>query len=496
MQDFAALIQACESDIRLGRSQDAARRLNSVNPYKVPRDWRLPVANLCRRTGQIASGLKLLLPIVYAEFNRKAEPPSARELAEYAVLLLRSGSVAEALRTLERVDVKQVPEAYLYRAFAHFARWDYPEAVPNLEKYLHFQLAPYAELVGRVNLAAALVATTRYQEALELLNVIIEKAKASGAVRLLGNSLELRAQIHIDWADYKSARANLNEAASLFSADPSVSQAFVTKWLAVIDGLETGSTERLMAFRSESLQRKDWESVRESDLFISKIAFDRQRFEHLYFGTSFPYYRKMIERYVGYKITSNEFLFGDPLGLRMDLVSGRVEGLETEIPGKNMHRLIAGLLRDFYRPRSLGGIFDEVFPGEHFNIFHTPDRIHQLMRRTRIWLRENSIPIEIAEDHGTYRLVISGPFAFRIPLEVRAKESEELQFQRVREAFARKGRFSAREAREKLGLPKSSFNRLIHWAIAHGRIQISGASTSTIYEFVDSVGDGELKAAA
>lgn len=496
MENYEALIQACESDIRLGRAQYAVRRLNTVNAYKVPRQWRLPIANLCRRTGQVALGLKLLSPAVYAEYNRKADPPSARELAEYSVLLLRSGSVAEALRTLDRVDHRQVPEAFLYRAFAHFARWDYPDAIPNLESYLQSKLSPYAELVGRVNLAAALVATTRYKQALEVLNQNIDLARSSGAARLLGNCLELRAQIRIDWDDYGQAKSDLNEAAAHFEGDPSASRAFVSKWLAVIDGLETHSIERLLAFRSESLNRKDWENVRESDLFISKIAFESQRFEHLYFGTSFPFYRSMIERYVGREVRSGEFIFGDPLGPRMDLSSGRIQGTDSEIPGKNMHRLIAGLMRDFYRPRSLGGIFSEVFPGEHFNIFHTPDRIHQLMRRTRIWLRDQKIPVKIVEDRGTYRLAISGSFAFRIPMEVRAKDTDELQFERVRRAFAAKSRFSAREAREKLGLPKSTFNRLVRWALEHGRIRVSGASTATQYELLGPIEGEELKSAA
>lgn len=469
----------------MSRAQDAAKRLSILNPYKVPRVWRLPIANLCRRVGLIAFGLKILSPVIYAEFNRKASQPTVKEVAEYAVLLLRSGSVIESLLTLERVNGNEVPEAMLYRAFAHFARWEYPEAIPSLEAYLKSDLTPYASMVGRVNLAAALVATRNYGRAETLLNQNIEDARAMGATRLLGNNLELRSQIFIDHGEYQRARGDLHEAEALLRNDPSMSRSFVEKWFAVIDGLEGRGSERLRKFRAESKARGEWENVREADLFLSKIAFTAEVFEHLYFGSPFPYYRQMIEHYVGRRPTSLEYVLGDQHASNViNISTGKIEEQDQAIPGKNMHRMVACLVKDFYRPRSLGGLFSEVFSGDHFNIFHSPDRVHQLLRRTRIWLKQEGLPLEIVEDRGHYSLKIIGPVAFRMALEVRAQLNEEVLFQEVQAVFMNQGSFTAREAREKLGLAKTSFNRIIQWAVSEGHLRSKGTSSKTMYEFV------------
>ncbi|NJL25367.1 MAG: hypothetical protein HC902_09435 [Calothrix sp. SM1_5_4] len=491
---FDSLVESCEAAIRAGQAPEAARLLNTVSPHKVPRVWRLKLANLCRRSGQVSLGMKFLSGLIHAQYGRRKIEPTSGELAEYAVLLLRSGAVIESLRTLEKVDTAQVPEALLYKAFAHFARWEYPQSIPHLDAYLRHPLAPYAELVGRVNLAAALVATTDYVRAAEVLSRNIEQARNMGASRLLGNCHELRAQIHIDLGEYAKAREDLNTAAQVFKSNDSPGGIFVEKWLAVIEGMEEGRADRLEFFRSRAQNRQDWESVREADLFLNKIRFRKDEFDHLYFGSPRAFYREMITRYTGRRPDSETYVYGRRGGSLMDIATGKVLDREGgEIPGRNMHLLMAALTRDFYRPRSMGGLFAEVFPGDHFNIFNSPDRLHQVLRRTRLWLRENSIPVRIEEDRGAYRLNFTGDFAFVVPLEVRAKDGAELALEKLSHIYPGPKEFSAREARELLGMPKTSFNRFIKWALENGKLRSFGKSTATLYHLAPEVLAGGIR---
>jgi hypothetical protein len=144
MKQYAALIQTCESEIRQGNSHGASKRLKSLNPGEVPLEWRLPLAQICRRSGLYSLGLKLLFRLIHVETKKSVRPCTGAELAEYSILLLRSGVRQEALDRLNRIDTVEVPEARLYRAFCLFGRWEYPAAVAELECYLKASLSRWS----------------------------------------------------------------------------------------------------------------------------------------------------------------------------------------------------------------------------------------------------------------------------------------------------------------------------------------------------------------
>src|ERR1700733_10740567 len=104
MNQFETLIAFCDSAIRDGKSREAAKQLSHIKPMRVPRQWRLPLAKICRRAGLYSMGLRLLDRVVnQGESRRQSYPATPIEITEYAALLLRSGAVPEALRKLERL---------------------------------------------------------------------------------------------------------------------------------------------------------------------------------------------------------------------------------------------------------------------------------------------------------------------------------------------------------------------------------------------------------
>src|SRR4051812_45789308 len=113
MNDFRVLIQSCEEAIRSGKLSQAIAYLTAINTAAVPREFRLPIARLCRRTLLVALGLRLLTPIIYPTQKKFNVIPTPEELAEYAVLLQRQGSNREALAILSQISFRQVPDVLL-----------------------------------------------------------------------------------------------------------------------------------------------------------------------------------------------------------------------------------------------------------------------------------------------------------------------------------------------------------------------------------------------
>ena len=481
MKSLTDLLQECEADLRAGQGQQVAKRLAKLNSAKVPREYRLRLANICRRAGLIAVGLRLLSPVIHSETDRNNSDATSEELAEYAVLLQRSGALEEALSTLGRVDTDAVPAALLYRAFCRFNRWQYEEAIPDLKDYLKNPPSDYMKIVGQVNLAAALLATDRIDEAQRTLAQVIESARAQGFSRLVGNSLEMRAQVHITKNDFAQAKSDLDEAMSLFGPEQTLDHLFVRKWKAVLASIESSSPLPLMEFRQAAQAQRDWESVREADLFALKIQFDKDKLDHLYFGTPFGSYRERVRRKLGTAPEETSYIFGKPGSPTLDLLTGEIEGFPHLTAGGKVHQCLEILTRDFYRPISLGGLFAELFPWEYFEIDSSPNRVHQIIRRTRRWLEDARLPMEVIEDASHYSVRITGDFALLVPLERGSVEWHELQLQKLRSTTSALDAFSASEARTKLGLSVASFKRLASWALEHGKFEKLGAGCATLY---------------
>lgn len=468
--------------IRAGRTAQAAKELHQLNTAKVPREWRLPLANLCRRAGLLNTGMRLLTPIVHPDRAKAGEVLATNaELAEYGVLLHRIGATREALHTLEKVNTAEVPDALLFRSFCHFSEWEYDGATKALEAYTAQAPSGYMNFVARVNLASAYVGGERFEEALELLARNIEEAKANSYSRLQGNCHELRAQVHLQRREFTQAREELKAAGLLLGTNQTFDQFFVRKWSAIADGLENGDVTPVLAFREEAHARGDWESVREADRYALSIQFDESRFQHLMFGTPFESYRERICRQLGRELKQTKFLFGDLQAPVMDVSTGRVNEGSGLAAGRKCHQLIEVLLRDLYRPQRLGALFAELCPGEHFNLFSSPDRVHQLIRRTRRWIEAENLPIEIQEAKGFYSLKMTGPFAFILPLNRQPVDTMSQHFQKLCSNFKPEQVFTAREARGAIALPRSSFQLFINWAIEKGHVERFGSQRDTCY---------------
>jgi tetratricopeptide (TPR) repeat protein len=476
MNPFETLIHSCDAFIRGGKPREAARLLSQIKPIRVPREWRLPLAKICRRTGQYSMGLRLLDRLVNEKPMWPEASATAAETTEYAALLLRSGAVNEALRTLSHVDAHAAPEAYLISAFTHFARWEFAEAIPSLESYLECELSPDAALVGRSNLAFARSECGQFEQASLLTDQNIELAKERGHFHLENYNHALRGQIHIEEGNFVLARAAVDLALRDVDSGSNSTHFFAHKLKLIVDGLESKSLAPFAELRKLSEAHRQWNALREADLYSLRVCFEEPRFLHLYFGSPLPGFRERIWRELRRRPDQETYILGPESAPCFDLASGEIDGQDGLRANFTCHRLIEVLLRDFYQPKQIAGLHAALFPEEHFNISSSPDRVHQIIRRTRRWLEEKQIPVIVFCEHEFYSLKICGSFSFRVSREHGPVDSHLLQVQRLRNALADRPIFSAAHIRRELGISTTSVHRFLRKAIEAGDLERIGPS--------------------
>ncbi len=253
-ENFAKLLENLEALVRSGKISEVKAELNALNGQRIPADLRLSFASLGRRVGLNNFALRILTP------NIRNRSQSAEELAEYAVLLQRTGSIDEALKILRGLDSLRHPQVLLYLSYCYFNRWEYTESLPLLREFVRAEMPEYRKDVGRVNLAAALVASSEVREALDVLSDIERRAQASGMQRLQGNAHEIRAQALLQLGEIDAAATELDRAHALLSSGQGVAELNVRKWRAVVNAFRSKDPEPLQTFRAEATASRDWEA--------------------------------------------------------------------------------------------------------------------------------------------------------------------------------------------------------------------------------------------
>lgn len=494
MNHYENLIAQFESEIRAGRPQIVIRYMTRLNAARVPRKYRRPFANICRRTGLFSIGMRLLSSIVYAKRASLDQQPSAAEIAEYAVLLTRVGALNEAAKLLQTVDLQSTPEALLYRAFICFTRWDFEAAIPLLQDYVQSPLTPYAQLVGRVNLAYGFVGANLIDQAQAQIQENIEVATRERHERLRSNSYEMLARMYVQQGSLDEASAALNTAVQNIGPESRSELLQANKWRAIIEGMRLGSTEPLWKFKA-GLAPRDAEIVRELDQFALRIQFDQERFNYLLFGTNSHAFRASLCRGLKRFPQQSVFRLGPSSGPCLNLRTGEIDGRPVLDAGRKCHQLVNVLLRDFYRPLQLGEIFSEMFPGEHF-LTTSANRLHQLLFRTREWIREEKLPIEIVNVEDCYSVRTTGPFSFLIPLLHAPVEGYHQTWDKLLQLYPGVEIFDPKEARDRLKISRTTFFRFARWATESGKLIKIGSYNTARYRIVGQAASIEEKPAA
>lgn len=478
-------VQHWDGEIRAGRGRGVAEELSRLDVGEIPRRWLWPIAKIARRTGCFVLGLKILSPVIHPHKRAIRAAPSPEELAEHSALLIQMGAIREGLQILSEIDSAVVADVLLYRSYGHFNRWEYGAAIPLLESYLETPLDPYSRVVGQLNLAAACIVERQEMKALSLLESIAAYARENSFGRILGNCFELRAQIDLRAERWEAASASLNQATDFLKGDQSTDRFFVRKWTVILEALRDRNRAVLTSLRRETLERGEWETLREIDLNSLKITFDQTTFNCLFFGTPYATYRDRIATELRTHPTEDELIIRQGR-LCFDFESGELfdgkpdqKRLLAKAPAL-VRQVLQSLIRDFYRPVRLGGLFSELYQRDYFDVNSSPNRVHQALHRTRTWLKQNLVSLEIHETSGHFRLALGQGLSFKIPLHNHPMDNYSLRLNKLKQQFLDQA-FSSRQARETLQLKAATFNKFAATAVESRHLERTGAGSAIYY---------------
>jgi len=484
-------IQQIQGLIAEGKVDSARHFFASIPLNKLPRPLLVEAADLARRLSLPLVAIQILNPVVRPQ-SRKPIRPNEQEKAEYAGCLIAIGAGAEGEILLNQVDEAVAPQSLLYRAFYCFSQWRYGEAIPFLKRYLDSSsLSEYQLLVGRVNLAAALVNDGGNTSLPDLLKEIRLETTAKSFHRLGANALELSAQLAVARGSWDEALGYLDQAERLFDSTKTLDSFFVHKWRTLVETLKSKgsgeSLQNLARLRETASVRAHWETVRECDLYQSIATGDSELALHVYFGTPFEGYRQRMLRVLPFILNIPEYfdlelgkqkIRQQRLDLRTPLIGTQQEG--EALKGK-LYDLMSCLASDFYRPFRVASLFSHLYPTDHYHPQHSPQRIYQLLRRLRRRLESSRLSLMIVESKSTYRLKSQKGICLRVSRRCGNGNTRKLRLDELRRHFHDE-EFTAEQASQTLRTSQATALRLLKSATERERITKIGAGPSCRYK--------------
>ena len=403
-----------------GNHEKGRTLLNSHDPKKIPRKLAGLIGSLAFRMNLPLYTLKALQRIVYPE-NTFDVPATDSEKTVYATALIGLGALREAIEILDAINLEEEPEALLHRAGASMCDWNYAAAIPYLKKYTSSnKISAYRCLVGKVNLAAAFVATSDWISASQLIKNIRADCESNSHLLLLGNCYELEAQVELFQGRYDSALAILEKAMISLKDQGGLFSLFVQKWMVLCWCMKAQSEsekltelQKFKALQDQALNLRHWNTLRECDFLTAIVTKDENLLKKIIMGTPSEFYRQRARKLSGTSLHAiGQYLFyiGKPKTDQsatavFDPYKAKDDSKEALFKKPILLNLFDALTQDFYQPSTIGRLFQKIYPDEKFNPFSSPARVLQILRRLNAWFVENSWPLKVEFKKSEFKLI-------------------------------------------------------------------------------------------
>jgi tetratricopeptide (TPR) repeat protein len=492
MEVTVSFLDDLEKRIRDNTAPGLAHLIDTIKPSDIPRPLLARYANLIRRIGGIKYALKILNPVV----RNTASPPKVVEVIEYASCLTRLFLSDEAIELLKEIQHDPHPEIQYELAAAHVSKWDYAGAIPYFKKYLTLPgLTPYKKCVGEINLGASYIYVHKLKEAKAVLEKLIEHATKDGFKLLVGNGLELLGEIALIERNFKVSKKFLLDAKEVLNESIARYDLYVDKWLVIAELLKEKGSEKTLrdanALRKKITELKEWNTLREIELFKAIATDDANGVANVYYGVPYPEFRKRILSLWGKPLKVNPY-FERKIGpgkLEVKRVFDVTRGLDLPTgaqlkPGQAMHRMVQCLATDWYSPFSTTMLFSIVFKGSRYNPVTSPQQIYEIVKRTNEWFADHKIPLEVVRGQGGYRLRAKEAYVIKMQTNF-SPHSKLDEFLELLKSNGLLTNFSVKMAEEKSGLPRRTVTRLLGDAVKEGKLTRQGKTQSTTYSFVN-----------
>ena len=469
------------------------RELNSIEAKKLPRRLVLKLTNIARRAGAPNLALKFSNRII-RPLTKLDQPATTEEIAEYAVALSDIGSVKEALALLRKLDSTDNPKILLNTAYCLFSIWDYSMSIDYLTRFLESsKLSPYDSLIGKVNLAAAYIMCEEYENASNLLDDVRSICHQEGYQLLYGNAWELTAQLYFYQGKLDLAEEAIECSLKALPDQQSIYQFMARKWQKLIQLARSPNEihlrNELKGLEDEARNLSHWESIRDIQFHRCRILNDEEGFWRVYFGTAHKNFRKRMIHLFNPSFIKEQYIlhygnFDEKKDRIFDVRLAReAQGPELK-PNMLIHRLFILFSSDRYREFQMGEIFHFLFEDEFFDPFSSPDRVHQVVKRFRQWLKESDIPVEIRFLGRGYKAYIGDQYGVCIDNNLLNNEYSRAIGYLARLLSIGVYHFTTREAAQLLGLSKSAVNKWLVEAIEENLVEKSGQGKNTKYDII------------
>jgi hypothetical protein len=497
-QALTRLASELDIAIRQGKSLLVRKKLLQLDRSKISRPYRARYANLFRRSGLPEISLRLLNRIVRSPTSA-VNDATPEEKTDYAASLIAIGASSEGLQLLREFPSHDHPDALLQMAIGYVTRWEYLQAIPVLLDLLrHPNCSEYQNIVGRINLASALVIENQLKEAEDLLLGLHRELVGRPEFALvLGNTYELLAQIATAQKDHTLARTLIAEGTKLQAMHTGITSLLLEKTQAINNALDplyrSLGIRQLQSVLSNAQKYKRWETCREAHLYLSRVLNDQASFMKVYFGTPFPNYRRrMLREFPQENALPNEYVClaqgaFQSYPLVFDTLSGELEGSSSHLAFASLpHKLLCLLAGDFFRPYRVSKMFAELYPDEYFDPYSSPDRVHKAIIRLRQELQEQNIPLVVLRERGGegYTLSPSGSVALRVYKESLVCSRSEMYFAKLSRTWGaeRHAELTKAQIEQRLHLSTRSVSRILRWAKDKQLVSARRQSKGQVYK--------------
>jgi tetratricopeptide (TPR) repeat protein len=505
--DIKTHLIAAEDLIRSGRGREGQDRLERIlsegfqtreRRRSIEPADRARLIQLLRRSGGTAPALEFGYDFVRGE-SAELTPPTPDEKLEYAAALIFSGLETEGLTLLDEVPAGHSPLIDLYRAFGFFARWEYEQAEPALERFLaRTSEQNYFYRVGQLNRAASLVFLDRLNEAETLLNQLLKHAESAQAGLLRANALELIAQVHLKRNSLNEARHALQTALKLSPDPQSLYRLFIDKWLYVLDlkeeTLSTTKREQDLKTLIQNAQHlKHFETLRDLNLQTALVEKDRNILSLLIAGTPYRAYRQKVRRALVDPPAKASLVFAPNIPLYEMWLAKTTDAAPDFVWPKMTRkrtRLLKILASDLYRPWRVPNLFQELFPGRWYDAQSAKNLLHQSIHELRRFLVDENLPLQVCWQDGFIFLQSTQSLMLTFDLESEPESNiydsslldlrAELLLVEIEKHFAGRA-FSKTELLAVSALPERTVQRHLNSLVGSSRLSRTGGGRSIRY---------------
>jgi hypothetical protein len=484
MKDILSQIEMSIQAAEFGR---ARAYFAQINLKQIPRVHAAAAAALARRAGLISTSLRILNPIVRDARNLLRATES--EIASYAFSLHRSGAVHESEKLLAGIGRFQQPESFLYNSIIDISKWNYGAAIPLLKEYVEFEsLSNYQRTIGEINLVSAYILEKQLEEASLRLQRLLAQRQQTKLVQ--GLLLELEVQLYFAKNKYDLVQTKLAQAGRLVEGSLDRVRAWIKQWEIIYQmrvNQKAPAASDVAELNELTWHFNSWELLRGLDLYRIKDQPDYGLHCKLDLGTPYEGFQRRILEYSPYEsplqwVWKSRVCSKRPT--RIDLSSGNITLASKSLTMLSPHllRLLRGVCSDLYRPPKTGALFSALYPNEHFDPFHSPNRVHQAVFRFNDFFKQFRQRFFIKCHNGHYILKTVGDFEIVFHQKTLLKSPARSELEQYR-LCAGVSVFRLRDFQQYMRRSKRTAQRLIYQGIQSGIIVKTGSGRQTGYQY-------------